>query len=146
VCLALSGCAPDPPPYQAVVDVKQLMHAVVEPSAEAYWDAVGTVVDLEGTHDFAPSTDAEWEAVRNAAVVMAESGNLLLMPGRAREGELWVELTQQMIARSREALAAAEARDPAAVFETGGEVYGVCNACHAAYAPQSQRFHTESGG
>jgi hypothetical protein len=144
--LALAGCAPERPTYEAVADVKQLMATVVEPAADVYWDAVGAIDDLEGSHEFAPTTDAQWEAVRNAAVVMAESGNLLLVPGRARQGRLWTDLARAMIARGREALAAAEARDPAAVFKAGGEVYLVCSQCHAAYAPQAQRFSGEKEG
>ena len=33
----------------------------------------------------APETDEEWTAIRDSAAIIAESGNLLLMPGRARD-------------------------------------------------------------
>ena len=35
---------------------------------------------------------------------------------------------------STRALKAAEARDAAAVFEAGGEIYNACSTCHARYA------------
>ena len=77
--LILSACggAPAPPPYRPVADVKQLMASVVEPAAEVYWDAVGTIIDANGITEIEPTTTEEWDAVRNAAYVVAESGNLL---------------------------------------------------------------------
>jgi hypothetical protein len=92
---------------------------------------------LEGTEEIAPKTFAEWEALRSAAMTVAESGNLLLMPGRMQEGAEWRELSLALIASGRVALAAAQARDPEAVFEAGGELYTVCNDCHAAFAPEA---------
>lgn len=132
-----SGCAPEPAPYDAVADVQQLMLTVVTPAAEVYWDSVGTIMTLEGTEEIAPQTFQEWEAVRNAAMTVAESGNLLLMPGRSQEDQRWTDLSLALIVKGREALAAAQARDPAAVFEAGGEIYTVCNDCHAAFAPEA---------
>ena len=73
VAVLLSGCTPDPPSFRPVADVKQLMASVLEPAAEVYWDAVGTIMDESGTVEFAPSTPEEWEAVHNAAFVIAES-------------------------------------------------------------------------
>ncbi len=133
----LSGCTADPPPFEEVADLKQLMNSVVDPAAEVYWDAVGTIIDLNGTVEIAPSTDEEWQAVRNAAIVIAESGNLLMMEGRRQGGVEWIALSKALIEVGREALAAAEAEDTAAVFDAGAEVYYVCSRCHATYAPDT---------
>ena len=79
VLAVLPGCAADPPdspPFAAVADSRQLMLSVLEPAAEVYWDAVGVIVDLKGTHEIEPRSDEEWEAVVNAAYLLAESGNL----------------------------------------------------------------------
>ena len=81
---ACSGAAP--PPFRPVADVKQLMASVVEPAAEVYWDAVGTIIDANGVTEIEPTTTEEWDAVRNAAYVVAESGNLLMMSNRAKDG------------------------------------------------------------
>ena len=50
IVIATLGCdaAPKAPPFSAVADVKQLMVSVVEPAAEVYWDAVGSVEDSSG--------------------------------------------------------------------------------------------------
>lgn len=131
-----SGCgsAPPPPAFEPVADVRQLMAAVVEPAAETYWDAVGTIVDSTGDHPFAPETAAEWVAVRNSAYVVAESGNLLMMAGRAFDAGDWVRMSRDMIAAGRRALAAAEAQNPDSVFDAGADLYATCTACHAKYA------------
>ena len=82
-----SACtsAPPPPPYRPVADLKTLMQTVMEPAAEVYWDSVGIIVDHTGEHQIEPITTEDWDAVRNAAFVVAESGNLLMMPTRAQD-------------------------------------------------------------
>lgn len=139
--LALLGCtdSPEPSPFTAVADSRQLMLSVIEPAAEVYWDAVGVIMDEEGTHHIEPLTAGEWEAVENAAFVLAESGNLLLLDDRARGRDHWRAMSRSMIEIGRRAVEAAQARDPDAVFEVGGEVYLVCTGCHAVYAAETLR-------
>ena len=139
--LALLGCtdAPEPPPFASVADSRQLMLSVIEPAAEVYWDAVGVIMDEEGTHHIEPVGAAEWEAVENAAFVLAESGNLLLLEDRAQGRDHWRTMSRAMIEIGRRAVEAARARDPDAVFEAGGEVYLVCTGCHAVYAAETLR-------
>lgn len=136
------GCAPDASdslPFEAVADGRQLMVSVIEPAAEVYWDAVGVIMDLEGTHEIEPRSDEEWEAVESAAWVLAESGNLLLMEERAQGREHWIAMSRAMIDVGRRAVDAAVARDAEAVFDVGAEVYFVCVGCHAAYATETIR-------
>ena len=64
------------------------MASVVEPAAEVYWDAVGTIYDENGATEIEPQTIEEWDGIRNAAYVVAESGNLLMMSSRAKDGDL----------------------------------------------------------
>ena len=135
----LSGCSSNTQPFVEVADVKQLMISVVEPAAEIYWDAVGTIIDKNGIVEFAPSTDEEWQAVRNAAMVIAESGNLLMMEGRIQGGVEWTALSRALIEVGRQALQAAEAENATAVFDAGAEVYYACSNCHATYAPDTIR-------
>jgi hypothetical protein len=142
--LFLLGCGADTagdasPEYDLVTDVQGLMASIVEPAADVYWDAVGTIMDEDGVHDFRPETDEEWEAVRHAAFVVAESGNLLMMEGRAVDRGPWMGFSRDLVRVGRQAIAAAEARDPDAVFEAGGEVYLVCSECHASYAIETLR-------
>ena len=68
-----SGCAPEPPPFIAVADMRQLMASIVEPAAEVYWDAVGSVEDSTGITAMYPRSPEAWDTVRNSAYVVAES-------------------------------------------------------------------------
>jgi hypothetical protein len=139
--ILLAGCSSPPPapPYRPVADVKQLMATVVEPAADVYWDAVGTVIDQKGTIEIEPQSVEEWDAVRNAAYVVAESGNLLMMPSRAKDAGDWMTMSQQLIDAGQRAIKAAEARNKTAVFDVGAEVYDACTNCHAKYAVELKR-------
>jgi hypothetical protein len=142
--LTCSACssAPPPPPYRPVADVKTLMATVMEPSADVYWDAVGIVVDSEGEHQIEPKSAEEWDAVRNAAYVVAESGNLLMMPSRAKDNGEWMRAAEQLITASQKAIRAAESHDKTAVFDVGAEVYDACTNCHSKYSPDIVRPNT----
>jgi hypothetical protein len=139
--LTASACnsAPPPPPYRPVADVKLLMAHIMEPAAEVYWDAVGIIVDENGEHQIEPITTEDWDAVRNAAYVVAESGNLLMMPSRAKDGGEWMAASQLMIEAAQRAIRAAEAHDKDAVFDVGAELYDACTNCHAKYSPEIVR-------
>jgi hypothetical protein len=138
VVLPACSSAP-PPPYRPVADVKTLMATVMEPAAEVYWDAVGIIVDQEGEHFIEPRTAEEWDAVRNAAYVVAESGNLLMMPSRAKDNGEWMAATHQMIEAAQKAIRAAESHDKDGVFNVGAEMYDACTNCHSKYSPEIVR-------
>ena len=130
-CSGASG-----PPYKPVADVKMLMASIMDPTADQYWGAVGTVIDDTGEHELAPKTAEEWDAVRNAAVIVAESGNLLMMPSRAKDGGEWMQAARRLIETAEACIRAAEARDKKAVFDRGAEMYDACVNCHVKYSPE----------
>jgi hypothetical protein len=157
LCALLAACGAPPAeqteqaeqPFAAVADMPELMLTVVEPAAEYYWDAVGWIDDASGTTEIQPRTDEEWEAVRNAAFVIAESGNLLMMGDRALPEAGWIPMSRALVDVGRLAIRAAESRDPLEVFNAGAEVYYVCTNCHAAFALETLRpadERTEPGG
>ena len=111
------------------------MMSVIEPAADVYWDAVGTIEDAKGVHHVAPATEEAWAAVVNSAYVVAEGGNLLMMPGRARDNGDWMKFSQALIDVGQRAIKAAESKNTQAVFDVGAEVYDACVACHAKYMP-----------
>ena len=115
------------------------MASVIEPAADEYWDAVGTVIDAQGEHHIQPQTVEEWDAVRNNAYVFAEAGNLLMMPTRAKDGGEWMQMAQALIDTGQKAIRAAEARNTTGVFDAGAEVYDACTNCHAKYALEIQK-------
>jgi hypothetical protein len=135
-CFALA-CSRQPE-FKPVGSIKQIMVAGVGPSAEVVFDSVGTVVSAEGVQEIAPKNEEEWANVRNHALMLAESGNLLLMGGRAKDRGKWAELSRAMIATCTEAFHAAEARNAAALLEAGGRMTEVCDQCHELYRPPGQ--------
>ena len=133
--LVIGGCSAAPPPYKPVADVKTLMASIMDPTADVYWGAVGTVIDETGEHELTPKTAEEWDAVRNAAITVAESGNLLMMPSRAKDGGEWMQSARRLIETAENAIRAAESRDRTAVFDRGAEMYDACVNCHVKYSP-----------
>lgn len=131
--------APPPPPYKPVADLKQLMAHVVEPAADEYWDAVGWIDDAQGTVEIEPQTQEEWDAVRNHAYAITESGNLMMLPTRAKDSDEWMRLSVALIEAGQRAIRAAEQKSKQAVFDTGAEIYEACTNCHAKYAVELQR-------
>lgn len=120
-------------PFKAAVTTKQLMAEVLEPAANVYWEAVGSTTDARGTVEKVPKTDAEWTALRDAATIVAESGNLLMLDARARNHDEWMTLSRGLIDVGVRARAAAESHDSKAVFDVGADVYEACVSCHRIY-------------
>jgi len=127
------GSAPAPPPFKPVADTKLLMQATIDPTADEIWDAVKTIVTKDGTQEIRPRTNAEWDVVRNHAVTLAESGNLLMMVPRAKDGGEWMRLSHELVETSERAIRAAEARNAEQLFTVGGDIYESCSNCHQKY-------------
>lgn len=129
------GCAAEPegPPLQPTATVAELMATMVDPAADLVWDAVGTIITAEGVDHWEPTTDEEWAVVRNGAMTITESANLLMIGDRARDQDTWMRMAQGMHASGLLALEAAEARDAEAVFAVGEAVYDACDRCHNLY-------------
>ncbi len=120
-------------PFKITGDVKYTMAWVLDPAAYHIWRSAGTIITEEGDRELAPITDDGWLEVQHSAAVVAETGNLLMMPGRAVDDEAWQEISLGLIEAGLHAKAAAEAHDADALFDAGGEIYRVCSSCHSIY-------------
>jgi len=127
------------PPFQTTANMKDLMLNVIDPAADGLWEAVGTIITLEGRFEKAPQTDDEWAGVRASAIQLAESGNLLMLPSRSSGSAEWIAEAKAMIDQSNRALKAIEAKDKDALFTIGGDIYDVCTSCHKQFAIQLSR-------
>ncbi len=125
--------APAGPPFRTDTGVGMLMANMVDPAADLLWDAVGTVIDETGETHWEPETEEEWLQVRLGAMTIAETANLLMMDGRARDQGQWIEMSEAMADAAMVAFAAAEAEDADLIFDLGETVYNTCNACHGLY-------------
>ena len=133
-CVFVAGCGgPEPPPFRPLADNKLLMQAMIDPSADLVWDAVKTIDSKEGTEEIRPKTEEAWTAVRNAAVTLAESGNLLMMVPRAKDGGEWMKRSQELINTGEAAIRAIDAKNADRLFTVGGDIYEACSNCHRQY-------------
>jgi hypothetical protein len=137
--LAPGGCdrKPEPrTPVQTVVpfntdlSMKDLMKHVVDPAADIVWASSGTVVDAHGTTDLSPTTPEGWANIENHSAMVAESSNLLMLPGRARDDPEWDRFARLLHDAATASMRAAEHHDRADLVRTGGDIYWACTQCH----------------
>jgi hypothetical protein len=145
--VALAACSPGgqpklPPGAKLNTDLPmtEFMGHFVDPAAFMYWDNSGTVIDEKGEHSRYPTTDEGWDVLVTGATMLVEAGNALQLPGRPREPVAdWNKYSRMLSERAMLARAAAEKRDEKAVFDEGGRVYEVCQACHEQFIIQVEQ-------
>jgi hypothetical protein len=120
------------PQYTVVTDVHHTMELIIDPAAEIIWGSAGSIITGDGEHDLAPSSAAAWTEVEAAAAILAESGNLLMMPGRSA-GAHWNTFSSALTAAGQLATLAAQEQDGDALFDAGGQIYQACLGCHNQY-------------
>lgn len=136
--LLIASACTGTPAFKPVASVKQLMQGTIDPAADVLFEAVGTIVSASGVEEIAPKNDEEWANVRYNALTLAECGNLLMIGDRPRDHGDWIKMSRALIDVAVVALKAAEAKNPEALFEAGGEVYAVCTDCHRRYWKQGE--------
>jgi hypothetical protein len=130
------SCAPAKPAadFNTDIDMAELMVHVIDPAAFQFWRGSGYEITEAGERDLSPTTDEGWKVVEDGAAIVAEAGNMLMLPGRPRAPEAeWNRYAKLMTERALEAKAAALAKDKQAAFDTGGRLYEACVACHAKF-------------
>ena len=155
----LAACA-GPPPVQPLptATVEELMRTMIDPAADAVWDAVVTEATPEGIVETRPESEGDWTRLRRHAVTLAEGANLLLIEGRrvaapesrselpgidlhpdaieellADDWSSWAEAARGLGDTSGTVLDAVEARDVDALLAAGAELDLACERCHARY-------------
>ena len=142
--------APTGPPFRTDATVQMLMANLVDPAADLVWDAVGTIIDVNGENHWEPETEEDWISVRYGAMSIIEAGNLLMMDTRARDQEQWIRMLEAMTDAAMLVFQAAEDEDADRVFALGEDVYISCNNCHQLYwiddADRGRAIESASGG
>ena len=80
-----------------------------------------------------PTNDVEWNELRAKALMLTESANLLMMPGRARDQDRWMQDAKLMLDAGAAAFRAAKSRDVDALADLNDAVYTSCTTCHQHY-------------
>ena len=116
-------------PFSPAASVKQLMLDLIHPSSNDILLAIYRGGPPGGTRD-----EKDWAAVRRAALTLAESGNMLMMRGRAREGD-WMKDAKLLVDAGNAAYKAAQAKDGNALAALAGAMDASCTTCHKQYRP-----------
>jgi hypothetical protein len=144
--------------FRPTSTIKDLMDSLVDPSADALWDSVATVVSAAGTEERQPRTPEEWANVRRRAISLVEATNLLIMEGRhvAKPGEkaeneevelgpeeieklingdraTWVMNAHALNDAAMVALKAIDAKNAAGLLDAGEGIDTACENCHLKY-------------
>ena len=109
--------------------MSDLMVKIIYPSS----DAVFYITTRQ------PKTDAEWGELQGKTLALAESANLLMMPGRARDQDRWMQDAQLMLDAGIAAFRAAKRKDLAALEAMNDQLYTSCTSCHQHYRPNYGR-------
>lgn len=111
------------PPTRPVGTMSDLMVKLIYPTSDA-------IFYIETR---TPKTDAEWSELQTKTLTLAESANLLMMPGRARDQDRWMADAKLMLDAGMAAYTAARKKDVAALVDLNDAVYQSCVVCHQHY-------------
>src|SRR5260370_41971366 len=112
--------------YPSTATVRQLMLDMIHPSSNDILLAI---------YRGGPKDEKEWAAVRRSAVTLAESGNMLMMQGRARDQGDWIKDAKLLVDVGNSAYKAAQAKDGTALAGLAGAIDASCTTCHKQYRP-----------
>jgi hypothetical protein len=115
----------EPPPTARVGTMSELMVHMIYPTSDAVFYISSRT----------PQTDAEWSELQAKTLMLAESANLLMMPGRARDQDRWMSDAKLMLDAGWAAFKAAKAKDVAALEALSDRLYESCVTCHKNYRP-----------
>jgi mono/diheme cytochrome c family protein len=86
-----------------------------------------------------PQNDTDWASVQRSAVLLAESGNVLLMRGPAGDQGDWAKDAKALVDAGAAAYKAARAKDTRALLAVDQPINASCVNCHKQY-----RFNNSS--
>lgn len=127
--LATATVAQAPEPFKPFATMSQLMVEIIYPTSDA-------IFYVERN---APKNDVDWKILKQNAITLAEAGNLLMMPSRARDQENWMKDAKLMVDAGAAAYKAAQAKDLEAVIALNDQLYTSCVTCHQQYRTNYRR-------
>ena len=122
---SLAQAASDRPPTRNVGSMSDLMVKIIYPTSDA----------LFYVESRTPKDEAEWNTFEGQMLTLAESANLLMMPGRARDQKQWVEDAKLMLDAGAAAVKAAKTKNVEAISALSDQLLESCTTCHKHYRP-----------
>ena len=117
------------PAFQPVGTVSQIMISITYPTSDA-------IFYIERNP---PKTEKEWADLQAQALMLAESGNLLMMGRRARDQGDWIKESQEMVDVGAAAYKAALAKDMPSILALNQRLNDACVTCHQQYRPNYRK-------
>jgi hypothetical protein len=140
--------APRSAPPVVEATLAQLMQGILFPNSNVIFAAQSdNPADVPPAKDPATATNplastyGKWKAVENSGLALAESANLLTIPGRKCSNGLpvpmgnadWAKFVQGVRDAGMQAYKAAQAKDQDKILEAAGNVSDACSNCHERY-------------
>jgi len=117
------------PSVEPVGTMSQLMVDIIYPTSD----------DIFYIGRTPPSNNAEWGSIQRSALMLAESGNLLMVGSRARDQGNWIKDAKLLVDVGAAAYKAARAKDMDAILALNEQLYTACVTCHQDYRPNYGR-------
>jgi len=114
---------------KVVGTMSELMIRIIYPSSDAVFYITTRT----------PETDVQWGELQGQTLMLAESANLLMMPGHARDQDRWMADAKLMRDAGAAAFKAAKAKDVKALEALNDQLYQSCTTCHMHYRPNYGR-------
>jgi hypothetical protein len=121
--LAAAGYAAEVPGPTAISSINELMVKIIQPGSDAVFYISRNP----------PQNDADWDQLEAKVLMLAESANLLMLPGYARDQSQWMSESKLFRDASTAAYNAARAKNLSALEELNNDLYSSCESCHDAY-------------
>jgi hypothetical protein len=122
----VAGAAAAPVITMPATTMRQIMLDLIHPSS----NDILLFVNLSG-----PKGAKDWAALRRSSVTLVESGNLLMMRGRARDQGEWMKDAKALADVGSAAYKAALAKDADAITALAPSLDASCTNCHKQYRP-----------
>ena len=120
VFLLVTPVVAQSPPFLPVATISEIMDAITLPYSDA-------LVYIQRNP---PKSDRDWETLQMQALMLAESGNLLMMKDRAKNQGEWMKDSRMLVDAGLAAVRATRAKDIQAVLALNEQIVNSCINCH----------------
>ena len=115
---------------RTLANVRELHDLMISPASDAVFEASSNQpLDAKG-----------WTTARNQALMLAESGNLLMVGTRVRDSGNWIKMSRAMVDAAALAASAAEKKDAMALEAATDAITVSCMECHRPYRDQGRQM------
>jgi cytochrome c553 len=118
--LLVIPAAAQSPPFTPVATINEIMDAITLPYSDA-------ILYIQRNP---PQNDRDWEVLQLQALMLAESGNLLMMKGRAKNQGDWMKDARMLVDAGMAAVKATRAKSIDAVLALNEQIVTSCITCH----------------